>query len=67
MLDKHYHIAGVSNFYTLLKAIANYNPSLFLLDTELSKSSFYAVSNTEITSGFDVARQISKMPRFTKA
>jgi len=67
MLDKHYHVVGVSNFNTLLKAIANYNPSLFLLDTELSKPSFYAVANAEITNGFDVAKQIRKMPRFTKA
>jgi len=64
MLGKHYHVVGVINFSTLLKAITNYNPSLFLLDTELSKPSFYWPANTEIASGFDMARQIRKIPRF---
>jgi len=67
MLGKYYQVVGVTNFSTLLKAITNYNPSLFLLDTELSKPSFYSVANAEISSGFDIAKQIRKMPRFAKA
>jgi len=66
ILEKHYHVVGVTSFSALLKAIVNYNPSLFLLDTELSKPSFYSAAKTEITSGFDVAKQIRKMPRFVK-
>jgi len=66
MLSYYYNVVGVTNFSSLLKAIVNSNPSLFLLDTELTKSSFYSVANTEISSGFDVARQIRKMPRFAK-
>ena len=66
MLDKYYHVVGVTNFGTMLKEMAKYNPSLFLLDTEISKTSFYTAGNTEISSGFDVARQIRKMPRFAK-
>ena len=66
MLERHYHVVGVTNFSALLKAIVNYNPALFLLDTELSKPSFYSATKTEITSGFDIAKQIRKMPRFVK-
>jgi CheY-like chemotaxis protein len=66
MLSNYYHVVGVTNFSSLLKAIVKYNPSLFLLDTELSKPSFYSAANTEITSGFDVAKQIRKIPRFAK-
>ncbi|MCL1958011.1 MAG: response regulator, partial [Spirochaetes bacterium] len=65
-LSNYYHVVGVTNFSTMLKAITNSNPSLFLLDTELSKPSFYSAANTQITSGFDVARQIRKMPKFAK-
>ncbi len=66
MLSNYYHVVGVTNFSSLLKAIVKYNPSLFLLDTELSKPSFYSAANTEISSGFDVAKQIRKMPKFAK-
>ncbi|MDR0473869.1 MAG: response regulator [Treponema sp.] len=66
MLEKHYHVIGVTNFGALLKALSNYNPSLFLLDTELSKTSFYPAGDAQVSNGFDVAKQIRKMPRFTK-
>ena len=66
MLDQYYHIVGVTSFSTLLKEIVKYNPSLFLLDTEISKTSFYTAGNTDISSGFDVAKQLRKMPKFIK-
>jgi len=67
MLDKHYHAVGVTSFGTLLKTISSHSPSLFLLDTDIAKKSFYSAGNVEISSGFDVAKQIRRMPRFTKA
>ena len=66
MLSNHYRVIGVTNFGTLLKTTANCNPSLFLLDTEISRPSFYTAGNVEISSGFDVARQIRKIPKFSK-
>jgi len=66
MLENYYHVIGVTNFGTLLKTITSCNPSLFLLDTEISRPSFYSAGNVEISSGFDVARQIRKMPKFAK-
>jgi CheY-like chemotaxis protein len=66
MLDQYYHVVGVTSFGTLLKEIVKYNPSLFLLDTEISKRSFYTAEHTEISSGFDIAKQIRKMPKFAK-
>ena len=66
MLKDYYEVITVSNFSGMLKAIAKYNPSLFLLDVEMSKSSFYAAANVPISSGFDIAQQIRKMPEFKK-
>ncbi|MCL1812438.1 MAG: response regulator [Treponema sp.] len=66
MLDNYYHVIGVTSFGTLLKTMPNCNPSLFLLDTEISRPSFYSAGNVEISSGFDIARQIRKMPKFAK-
>ena len=66
MLICHYDVIGVTSFSGMLKAIAKHPPSLFILDTEITKSSFYAAMNMPISSGFDVAKVIRKMPDFAK-
>jgi CheY-like chemotaxis protein len=66
MLSDYYHVIGATSFSAMLKAITKYNPSLFLLNSEMSKSSFYSTANTTISSGFDVAKQIRRMPKFNK-
>ena len=65
-LNTYYQVEGVSSFSTLLKRINKHTPSLFLLDVDMSKPSFYTAANTTISDGFDVARQIRKIPKFNK-
>jgi PleD family two-component response regulator len=66
MLGDHFEVLGVTNFSTLLKTINKYTPALFLLDTEMSKSSLYTAMNATISSGFDVAKQVRQIPKFKK-
>jgi CheY-like chemotaxis protein len=66
MLVDRYDVIGVTSFTGMLKELAKRTPSLFLLDTEMTKPSFYAAMKMEISSGFDIAKVIRKMPNFSK-
>jgi CheY-like chemotaxis protein len=66
MLIDYYDVIGVTSFSAILKEVTKRKPSLFLLDTEVTKSSFYPAMKMEISSGFDIAKVIRKMPNFAK-
>jgi CheY-like chemotaxis protein len=65
MLSDHYRVIGVTSFGGMLKAATKHNPSLFLLDVEC-KPSFYTAMNVTISNGYDMAKQIRRMPKFSK-
>jgi CheY-like chemotaxis protein len=66
MLTDNYDVIGVTSFTGILKEVAKHAPALFLLDTEMSKPSFYAAMKMEIASGFDIAKVIRSMSNFSK-
>ena len=55
MLDKNYHVIGVTNFGTLLKTMANCNPALFLYFINLCN--FFMAHNVPVVRQGFVARK----------